>query len=83
MRAEGFGRFQDLGWLINYDAARLDSLIRSSGLQATETRFFGWLPGGWQEVSADDLSDKEYQSSGAAHAAGVALVELQKAGIAK
>jgi O-antigen chain-terminating methyltransferase len=77
-----FGRFEDHGWLINYDADHLDALIKASGLDVEEKAFFGWQPGGWREVEADTLTDRGYQSLGAAHAAGVALVEMRRGGTA-
>ncbi len=73
-----YGRFEDHGWLINYDADHLGALIKSSELIVDEMSYFGWLPGGWREVGADEVVDFGYKSLGAAHAAGVALVELRK-----
>jgi len=73
-----FGRFEDHGWLINYDIEHLESLIEASCLSTREMTFYGWMPGGWREVMPDDLKDRSYKSLGASHAAGVALVELFK-----
>lgn len=73
-----FGRFEDHGWLINYDMDRLDALIKASELDVEEMTFYAWQPGGWDEVQPEALRDRGYRSLGAAHAAGVALVELQR-----
>lgn len=75
-----FGRFEDHGWLINYDMEHLDSLIAASDLDRLELTFFGWRPGGWREVEGETLKDAGYRSMGASHAAGVALVELRRGG---
>ncbi len=75
-----FGRYEDLGWMINYDFERLQLLISSSQLDLVESKYFGWLPGGWREVERGELADRGYQSLGASHAAGVALVELRSGG---
>ena len=71
-----FGRFEDHGWLINYDMEHLEALIEVSGLTPGETRFFGWQPGVWQEVEPAKLAGRGYGSFGATHASGVALIEL-------
>jgi O-antigen chain-terminating methyltransferase len=73
-----FGRFEDHGWLINYDMDRLEALIKASELDVEEMSFYGWQPGGWGEVQPEALRDRGYRSLGAAHAAGVALVELRR-----
>jgi O-antigen chain-terminating methyltransferase len=75
-----FGRLEDHGWFINYDRERLDGLIAASRLVLLEETFYGWMPGGWRQVEWSDLAERGYQSLGASHAAGVALVELQQAG---
>lgn len=72
-----YGRYEDHGWLINYDKEHLERLLASSELEVEERRFFGWAPGGWREVESDEIADRGYQSLGASHAAGVALVELR------
>jgi O-antigen chain-terminating methyltransferase len=73
-----FGRYEDHGWLINYDIDALDALVQSSGLEAVEMVFYGWGPGGWRAVEPEDLSNHGYRSFGAAHASGVALLELRR-----
>jgi hypothetical protein len=73
-----FGKFEDVGWLINYDLDHLSDLIKTSELDLAELLFFGWMPGGWREVEPDELKDRGYKSVGASDAAGVALVELRK-----
>jgi SAM-dependent methyltransferase len=78
-----FGRFEDHGWLINYDLDHLEAMIKSSELDVEEMTFFGWLPGGWREVKPTEIADHGYRSLGAAHAAGVALVELRRRGDAE
>ena len=73
-----FGKYEDVGWLINYDMDHLTDLIKSSQLDIMEQRFFGWIPGGWGEVEPAELKGRGDKSMGAGDAAGVALVELQK-----
>jgi len=73
-----FGKFEDVGWLINYDMDHLTDLIKSSQLDIVEQRYFGWMPGGWVETEPAELGNRGYKSMGAGDAAGVALVELQK-----
>ncbi len=73
-----FGRFEDVGWLINYDIEHLEALIKSSGLDAEELTFFGWMPGGWREVEPGIIEGRGYKSLGASDGAGVALIELRK-----
>ena len=73
-----FGKFEDVGWLINYDMDHLTQLIKSSELDVLEQRYFGWMPGGWREVEPAELENRGYKAVGAGDAAGVALVELQQ-----
>ena len=72
-----FGRFEDHGWLINYDAAYLDSLIEGSQLQIASDEYWEHR-GGWIECARDDVRHRGYQSLGAPNAGAVALVELVK-----
>ena len=72
-----FGRFEDHGWLINYDAAHLESLIDASGLEVVSKIFYEYR-GGWVRCDSDAVRHRGYQSLGAPHAGAVALVELVK-----
>jgi SAM-dependent methyltransferase len=73
-----FGKYEDVGWLINYDMDLLTELVKSSQLDILEQLYFGWMPGGWREVEPGELKNRGYKAMGAGDASGVALVELQK-----
>lgn len=72
-----FGRFEDHGWLINYDHDHLSSLIASSGLIVVSEQYLE-SSGGWVPRDARDVAQRGYRSLGAPHAGAVALVELRK-----
>ena len=72
-----FGRFEDHGWLINYDADRLDRLVEASGLDL-ENSVYLELAGGWVRRDREDVAHRGYRSGGAPHAGAVALLELRK-----
>ena len=48
-----FGKFEDVGWLINYDMDHLTELVKSSQLDIVEQLYFGWMPGGGARSSPD------------------------------
>ena len=72
-----FGRYEDHGWLINYDAEYLDSLIEGSGLSVLSETYCEHR-GGWVECARDDVRYRGYQSLNAPHAGAVAMIELVK-----
>lgn len=72
-----FGRFEDQGWLINYDHDYLSSLIDASGL-VIESEQYLESAGGWVPRDVADVAQRGYRSLGAPHAGAVALVELRK-----
>jgi O-antigen chain-terminating methyltransferase len=70
-----FGRFQDHGWFIQYDQARLDALVARSGLRLAELELYEYA-GGWRgPVDAAALSSRGYRE-GAVAAAGLACLSL-------
>lgn len=72
-----FGRFEDQGWLINYDHGYLSSLIEASGLTVVSEQYLE-SAGGWAPRDVRDVARRGYRSLGAPHAGAVALVELRK-----
>jgi len=72
-----YGRFEDHGWLINYDREHLTSLIAASGLEIANEQYLE-LAGGWVPRDVHDVVHRGYRSLGAPHAGAVALVELRK-----
>ena len=72
-----FGKFEDHGWLVNYDEERLTTLVAASALSVVSERYFE-LAGGWVERNKHDVTHRGYRSLGAPHAGAVALLELKK-----
>jgi len=72
-----FGKFEDHGWLINYDQEHLERLIETSGLTVIDEQYLEFS-GGWVPRNAQDIAERGYRSLGAPHAGAVALVELHK-----
>lgn len=70
-----FGRFEDHGWLINYDAAHLDALVAASGLDVASSRYYEQR-GGWVPCDRDEVRNRGYGSLGVPNAGAVALLEL-------
>lgn len=72
-----YGRGQDLGWMIQYDAERLDRLVRSSGLHLAGVEHYHY-DGGWGgPVAPEALSAERYRSDEHS-ASAVACVTLQR-----
>lgn len=72
-----FGRFEDHGWLVNYDAAHLDALVAASGLDVASARYYEQR-GGWVPCDRDEVRNRGYGSLGVPNAGAVALLELAK-----
>ncbi|HEX2028775.1 MAG TPA: class I SAM-dependent methyltransferase [Nitriliruptorales bacterium] len=72
-----FGRYEDHGWLINYDAERLDALIAASGLELVADSYYEQR-GGWVPCSREEIRRRGYRSLGVPHAGAVALIELRR-----
>jgi len=70
-----FGRFQDHGWFIQYDQARLDALVERSGLRLQELELFEYAEGWRGPVDAPALSGRGYREAAVA-AAGIACLAL-------
>ncbi len=72
-----FGRFEDHGWLVNYDAARLDALVAASGLRVATARYYEQR-GGWVPCEPSEVARRGYGTLGVPYAGAVALLELVK-----
>ncbi len=72
-----FGRFEDHGWLINYDKEHLTALIDASGLTVVSEEYLEFA-GGWVPRDVHEVAQRGYRSLGAPHAGAVALIELRK-----
>jgi hypothetical protein len=72
-----FGKFEDHGWLINYDAEHLDALVKVSGLDIVSARYYEQR-GGWVACNRDEVRNRGYGSVGAPNAGAVALLELRR-----
>lgn len=77
-----FGRYEDHGWLINYDAERLDALLAASGLEVIAQCYYEQR-GGWVACRREEVRHRGYQSLGVPHAGAVALVELRRGGLTR
>ena len=71
-----FGRFEDHGWFVNYDAENIGRLFRNVPLLSEE--YFRFTAEGWVSCRASDLAETGYGENGAPAAAGVACFELRK-----
>lgn len=71
-----FGKFQDHGWFINYDAAHIARLFR--GIPKSE-EYFQYTSEGWRACRPQQLAKTGYGENGAPAAAGVACFEIIKA----
>lgn len=70
-----FGAAVDYGWFVQYDAARLDSLVAASGLVALEAEFYRYRDGWEGPVDPKTLAgSRSYY--GAPAAAGLACLAL-------
>ncbi|HEX8077821.1 MAG TPA: methyltransferase domain-containing protein [Chthoniobacterales bacterium] len=69
-----FGKFEDHGWFINYDAAQVSRLFRE--LPPVEAEYFRYSDDGWLRCAPEELADAGYRENGAPAAAGVACFEI-------
>lgn len=72
-----FGRFEDHGWLVNYDAAHLDALVAASGLELASSRYYEQR-GGWVPCDRHEVRHRGYGTLGTPYAGAVALLELTR-----
>ena len=70
-----FGRFQDHGWFIQHDQARLSALVDRSGLHLQELELFEYAEGWRGPVDASSLATRGYREAAVA-AAGIACLAL-------
>lgn len=71
-----FGKFQDHGWFINYDAASIARLFRD--IPKSE-EYFKYTSEGWIPCEPNEISGTGYGENGAPAAAGLACFEIIKA----
>jgi SAM-dependent methyltransferase len=71
-----YGRFEDHGWFVNYDAANIERLFRGIGRRHEE--YFRFTPSRWVRCRADELAAIGYGENGAPAAAGLACFEIEK-----
>jgi O-antigen chain-terminating methyltransferase len=71
-----FGRFEDHGWFINYDAGNISRLFR--GLAKHEA-YFKYTSTGWGPCDPAELAQTGYGQNGAPAAAGLGCFEIIKA----
>ncbi len=55
-----YGRPQDLGWLRQFDAARLEAAVDAFAGEAAEIDYFRHGDGGWQRATAAACADAEF-----------------------
>lgn len=72
-----YGKFRDYGWFIQYDEIRWQELIRALGCRVIREDFFKYGVG-WRKCQKEALHDVLYQENGAAAAAGLVCVLLEK-----
>jgi hypothetical protein len=71
-----FGRLEDHGWFIQYDAARTAMLVSATRCKLTATEYYGHAPSGWYgPVDPTALRHCRY---GTSHAGAVACLELTR-----
>jgi O-antigen chain-terminating methyltransferase len=70
-----FGKFEDHGWFINYDAGNIARLFR--GIQKRE-EYFKYTSEGWSPCEPNEISGTGYGENGAPAAAGLACFEIVK-----
>lgn len=75
-----FGKFEDHGWLKNYDKERWDSLlsIARPSSDVNELYFEYSDEDGWRSVKADELSNTGYSDHQNAGASGLAVALIHK-----
>jgi len=80
-----YGRYEDHGWLQQFDAARLQAVVDEFDGVVKALHFYRYRPDGWQIATADECAELEYfniherkrfDDDGAAAARGVACLEL-------
>lgn len=72
-----FGRYEDHGWLVNYDAAHLDALVAASGLDLASAQYYEQR-GGWVPCDRHEVRHRGYGTLGTPYAGAVALLELAR-----
>jgi len=55
-----YGKYQDLGWLQQFDAALLEQCSEAFQPSERDDYFFRYFPGGWQVANQDECSDCVY-----------------------
>jgi len=84
-----FGRFQDLGWLQQFNKTMIDSVVDTFGGHIRDQAFFRYSSNGWKIANAaacgeceyyDVHSQRVYAPDFAAAARAVACLELEKPG---
>jgi len=69
-----FGKFEDHGWFINYDAKNIERIFH--GVPFAEELYFAFTEGGWVPCAPEALAEAGYQSNHAPAAAGVACFRI-------
>ncbi len=73
-----FGKFQDHGWFLQYDAELLESLkavAPRTGKKITFEKYYKLAPEGWVQCPREEMKDVAYRSE-EYRAAGVVLLEF-------
>jgi len=82
-----YGRYENHGWLQQFDRERLESILDVFGGTPTTVAFYKYFADGWQLVDADACGDcryfdmqrrKDYEPDYVAAARAVACAELVK-----
>ena len=71
-----YGRFEDHGWFVNYDAANIERLFRN--VRRRDEEYFRFTPTGWLQCRAEEVAEIGYGEGGAPAAAGLACFEIEK-----
>lgn len=80
-----YGRYEDHGWLQQFDAGRLAAIVDEFDGVLKASHFYRYRPAGWQIADAADCAElgyfniherKRFDEDGAAAARGVACLEL-------
>jgi SAM-dependent methyltransferase len=79
-----FGRYEDHGWLQQFDSARLDEIVAHFAPSTSDVTAYRYANDGWQIATLDECADCRYfdvhaartSSDGAAAARAVACLEL-------
>ncbi len=73
-----FGRYENHGWFVNYDAALWRAGVEASGLAEEEVEYFGYIGRGWKRVAPADLTEIGYREQAARGAAGLLCASLRR-----